>query len=141
MNNFTPEQLREKDAWVANLMELKPSPKPLSAVRQKNDDRYNVAYQPSELGWWQCQTGQDAENKNREQTMCIWEVAMSATTDPAASDALDDKIIKERLDYEIGYDSGEFYMKSPNSIGDIIEVSHPDKKICRVLFAEKLYSK
>lgn len=63
----------------------------------------------------------------------------SVTTDPAASDALDDAILK-KFGYE-GYsawvsENGTYIMRSCE---DHEVESSPDKKICRALFARKLW--
>ncbi len=64
----------------------------------------------------------------------------SFTTDPAASDALDDKIL-EKLggdSYTICFLDGQYSIFTRTVRGVI---SHTDKKICRALFAHKLFSK
>jgi hypothetical protein len=64
------------------------------------------------------------------------------TTDPAASDALEDKILSEMagLKYDIYFQGNQYvigWVLVSNGVRH--SVSHPDKKICRVLFALKLF--
>lgn len=60
------------------------------------------------------------------------------TVDPASSDALDDKILAEHAGYRITFDGKNYTMTDT-----ILKISekNPDKKICRALFAQKLFSK
>lgn len=65
-----------------------------------------------------------------------WNV-FSPTSDPAASDALDDKIL-EKSGYRVNF-TGAFFLMQTNDGKHT--TSHADKKICRVLFAKKLFEK
>ncbi len=60
------------------------------------------------------------------------------TTDRAASDALDDKILAEHAGYRITFDGKNYTMTDT-----ILQISekHPDKKTCRALFAQKIWTK
>ena len=58
------------------------------------------------------------------------------TTDAAASDALDDAILKKLApeNLVVWFDGENYWMMSRNA-----DAKHPDKKICRALFAQKLF--
>jgi hypothetical protein len=61
------------------------------------------------------------------------------TTDPATSDALDDKILEKCKGYlTCLMDDGKFLMRD-DKCG--VYAIHHDKKICRALFAKKLFGK
>jgi len=60
------------------------------------------------------------------------------TTDPAASDALDDALLERCGEMLIGFDEGEFYIET-NHNGKLVSVSNKDKKICRALFAKEVF--
>lgn len=61
-------------------------------------------------------------------------------SDPAASDALDDAIL-ERLTghYRITFDGINYRMATTD--GSEISAAHNNKKICRALFAKRIFSK
>lgn len=83
---MTKKELKELDEWICDLMEKRPNQVPLRDVRQKNDGRYNVATQTSPLGYWECETGTDAENKNMgDATMCIWSPHRKPASEPECS--------------------------------------------------------
>ena len=63
----------------------------------------------------------------------------SPTRNHAASDVLDDKILEKIQDgYEIQFLNGFYTFKA---LCRRISQTHHDKKICRALFAKKLFTK
>jgi hypothetical protein len=62
------------------------------------------------------------------------------TTNPAASDAMDDAILQHpQGNHRIELVNGVYYFTS--TVNPNIGCEHPDKKICRALFAKKLFEK
>ena len=111
---YTPEQLSEKDRWILEKI----------------------------YGW---KRGKPFGNGNGEwiykgNVICTWQTAPSVTTGAAASDALDDKILEKLGEdgYQIWHDGKNFIMCRRNGLEP--HAKHPDKKICRALFCEKLWA-
>lgn len=125
------EQLREKDAWIAEHV--------FGWKWYLFSDHICQLEAPSN---WQERHGGNPVDIPRDTDEKDTTSVDEYTTDPAASDALDDKIL-EKLDG--GYaifrrKNGSFHMTG-NRNQKFIEAEHHDKKICRVLFAEKLFGK
>lgn len=118
--NLTPQQLRERDAWIAEHV--------MGWVIYKTVDDWMNAGSP--IG----RKITILEEKNHS-----FEIPHH-TTDPAASDALDDAILRKLngYAYRIYFQGGLYVMRSLAPDGICVE--HPDKKICRVLFAQKLFN-
>lgn len=148
--DFTPEQLREKDAFVADRVfglkiksafiyssivpnEFTTSDLILALGKEKRTLIKSSLKQAVEDGSvlvvLKGRTRRPTKYKGQFPRFC---------TDPTASDALDDAIFKELRGNTlcIWFRDGEYCYHSVK-----ISVKHPDKKICRVLFAEKLWSK
>jgi len=119
--DMTPEQLHEKDCFIAE--------------KVMGWKRRRFCLQDGEVGFFQFSHGGievRLENGSRL-------FSFSPTTDSAASDLLDEKILEK-----CGYESWKLkYCYRMETIGrePVLVAEHPDKKICRVLFAEKLFSK
>lgn len=130
--DFIPEQLREKDAFVAEHV---------FNITGKNGVKIS-----------ECQAAIDRINSDTSFPDCIaedYQIGQAMPqfpkfcTDPAASDALDDSILKklEGRNIESSFYNGCHHLACEIMARKIITAEHPDKKICRVLFAEALFKK
>ena len=135
---FTPEQLRAKDAWVAEhvfgwvMMWRVVDGLPLKAL-------WPTAHEAKEdHPEWQPVT----EQNNPKSYFHDWcRYIPRYTTNAAASDALDDAIIARLpIGYDIAFSGGLFWISRPDQDSEY-SVCHAEKKIARVLFAEKLFAK
>lgn len=142
MKTYSPQELREIDAKVAEHIQgyrrtLNPDEHTTDAAtlfwhrppssNHKESVLIGQAYTSRGL----------TEEYGKEMFSHSW-THYSPTTDPASSDALDDWILEQDCtEYIAGYGEGNFYFQT-HSGGEFIDVEHPDKKICRALFALKL---
>ncbi len=136
---YTPEQLREKDAWIAEHV--------FGAKwfhcrhPESSEDRRDFIVMPKDSCEFLAYKEIYGEGRKYKRNKIKTHWVEKFTTDPAASDALDDKILEKLRSSGDGVtaycDDGLIYMESRNR--NWIEAEHPDKKICRVLFAEKLW--
>ncbi len=70
----------------------------------------------------------------------LWQSVPRYTTDPAASDALDDAILNHPMgNHRIELVNGIYYFTS--TVNPNIGCEHAEKKICRALFAQKIWTK
>lgn len=146
--NPTPAELRSLDAFIAERV----FDGPKFGLKKRG-----LWYRPDAKGYTdrQCEAWRltEAEAKKHEYTRGGYEEQVRVmildtphyTTDPAASDALDTEIIN-KLGQQ-GYQSyvnnnGEYVMCTQGKGGlNPRFAEHPDKKICRALFAKQLWSK
>lgn len=141
---YTPEQLREKDAWIETYVFNNPN----TWVIIKR----NKFYRPEAKGYtfdyseaWKVSYEIAKQHESicgQEDDVIIRDTGSKLyTTDAAASDVLDDKIL-EKCPYEMWFvrNIKIYRMESIGPEGVIVS-EHPDKKICRVLFCEKLWGK
>jgi len=125
---YTPEKLRELDAWIAeHVMGWKKIGRGKILQEWKDSDG-----NPHFIG--------DRPIADQDDCNC-WMDMFNPTTDPAASDALDDKILEKLGEdgYQIWHDGKNFIMCRRNGLEP--QAKHLDKKICRALFAQRLFSK
>lgn len=131
----SPAELRELDAWIAEnvfghevsstweLVDTRTGISTLSFETKSEADGFLSRYKGEGASYRKVE-----EVKRPEQY----------TTDAAASDMLDDAILRKLpVGYSMSFSEGMFWMERPDQ--DSTESAcHADKKICRVLFARKL---
>ena len=137
---MTTEQMRGLDAWIdLNVFGNQPA----YAVMKNG-----AYYRPQARGYtddihkaWATTLETASSELVEGEDMKVVPIPPKAyTTDPTASDALDDKILEKLKGrgYATYFRGGEFWMSTYT--GETISVTHADKKICRALFAKSLFS-
>lgn len=125
----TNKQLRELDAWIAEHV--------MGWKRMTWHQHFKTRGLPNgkELtSYWHNKDGSIAADFCGECDCGKVDTSFKPTTDPAASDALDDAILKKCELYVVDFDEGVFRMNAGKAAAE-----HPDKKICRALFARQLF--
>jgi len=135
---MTTKELRELDAWI----EINVFGK--HCVSEKRGD-YEWFYFVNSSGRLGHQDKSDCAKRDWSEYNPMKHILPDSqpsrfTTDPAASDVLDDVILNHpQGNHRIELVNGIYYFTS--TVNPNIGCEHPDKKTCRALFAQKLFSK